>query len=323
VIRSFLDAIRIEQAAAPFDTVQLRVFYPAVFDPQNPAHLATGVLPADPSHSPMPVLVFLQGVNIPAFCYHGLACALAEHGIAVVLAEWMAQNLKGRTSFSPGLDLRALTPETLGSRPSASALAPILNRAKGYASEGVLAGMIDPARTILGGHSAGGAMALLNARRDWFPGVIGAFGICSNLLATLTLGGWPRGQLAPLPADVPMLLVAATDDGVAAHHNHEFGIPGEDGVAVIRRTFAEAVTRTRGDSHLVIVDGANHHSVCEPVDHTLGRTFLDSPERGDHALLRTAIEGCVAKFARAIITGDAQLVHKDMNPAWPVTWETK
>jgi dienelactone hydrolase len=296
MIRSFLDAIRIESAAAPFDTIQCRVFYPAQFG-DTEGERATGVIPAD-ADAPMPVVIFMQGVNIPAFTVHWLMTELASHGFVVVLPEWMAQNLPGRTSFSPGIDLSALKSESLGTRPSSLLLPSVVCQLQKWNEHGVLKNKIDASRMIFGGHSAGGSMALLNAKRDWFPNVVGAFSYCTNLLATFALGDHPKGKLLPLPSDTPTLMIGATEDGIAAHHNAEFGNANESGEQIIARTFDECVTRARGDSHLLIVEGANHHSICNPIDDTLGRTFLDSPETAEPSSIRRILSECVALFIR-------------------------
>lgn len=305
VVRSFLDALRIDGAAAPFDTVQLRVFYPATYS-GSAGEMQTGILPADTALAPFPVIVFLQGVNIPAFTYFWLARVLAESGRVVVVPEWPAQNLKGRTSFTPGIDLSALPPAVLGSRPSSSVLPALVKHMQTWQAEGVLAGHIDLHRIIIGGHSAGGSMALLNARKDWLPGIIGAFGVCSNLLATFALGGWERGKLAPLPADVPMLLIGGTRDGIAVHHNQDFGHPGESPTDITIRTLRESVQRNQLDAYAVILQGANHHSVCDPVDESIGRTFLDSPTPADEAAIRSALALCIDTFVTCLCSGRAK-----------------
>lgn len=164
MIRSFLDAIRIESATAPFDTIQCRVFYPARFG-DTESERVTGVIPAD-ADAPMPVVVCMQDVNISAFTVHWPMTELASHGFVVVLPEWMAQNLPGRTSFSPGIDFSVLKSETLGTRPSSLLLPSVVCQLKKWNEHGMLKNIIDTSRVIFGGHSAGGSMALLNVKRD-------------------------------------------------------------------------------------------------------------------------------------------------------------
>ena len=62
-----------------------------------------------------------------------------------------------------------------GKAPTASALPTLLKELEKLQSEGVLAGLLDLNSVILGGHSAGGRVAIENADSQFFPSVVAAF----------------------------------------------------------------------------------------------------------------------------------------------------
>jgi dienelactone hydrolase len=329
MVRSFLDAFCVEGAEPPFNTVQLRAFYPAAFD-RTKDQLDTGVIPAASAspRSGWPIIVFLQGVNIASFTYHWFARILASRGFVVVLPEWMAQNLKSRTSFTPGIKIDALKAGILGHELSGTALPGIWRALAKWQATGVLAGTLDLSAIFLGGHSAGGTLALLNSRASWLPGLVGSFAIFSNVLATMALGAWPKGSVPPLSADVPMLMIGAERDCVSAHHIGEFGRDGETPVELHMRAFREGVSRTSGDSHAVILQGATHHSICHPVDDTLGRTFLEDGQDHDAPGVRETLVEAVCVFAEGILDGDAGFekwlqMERAMRPQAILAMETK
>src|SRR5688500_5587550 len=63
----------------PFDTVHLKVFYPAAPTGDQTERM-TGVIPADASGAPYPVVILFNGINVSADSYRWLAVALAERG---------------------------------------------------------------------------------------------------------------------------------------------------------------------------------------------------------------------------------------------------
>jgi pimeloyl-ACP methyl ester carboxylesterase len=300
-VRSIVQAARVESAPAPYDTLALRLFYPAA-EVIGPTERETGLLPPQADAAPFPVVIFFPGVNCPDHVYHWLAIDLAARGLAVVTFNWVAENLPGRISLTPGIRRDRLTPDTYGSGPSSSSLPAVLEALGRIQGQSILAEKLDLTGIILGGHSAGGMMALLNADPRWFPAIVAAFAYCSSPLPTLALGGFPPGRLAPLPSAVPCLLIGATEDGIGALHNQTMGLPGKSGADTLIDTFNLAITSARGDSHLVILRGANHHTICYPRDDTIGRTFADSPSTADEPRLRALLAGLIGEFIAHSLT---------------------
>jgi len=294
-IRSIPYAAKVEGVTQPFDTLTLRVFYPAL-EANGARELETGLLAPDETRAPFPVGIFFPGVNCPEHTYHWLAIELAACGLAVVTFTWVAENMPGRVSLTPGLRREALTPENYGTGLSSSALPALLAALERLNTASVLRGALDLNRIVLGGHSAGGMMALLNADPRWLPPVVAAFSYCASPLPTLAFGGWPPGVIAPLPSATPLLLLGATEDGIGDLHNHTLGLADQSGADTIVATFEQAVAGGRGDAYLAILRGANHHTICYPRDDTLGRTFADSPATAEERALRELMASLIGAF---------------------------
>jgi dienelactone hydrolase len=303
-IRSLPFAAKVEDARPPFDTVTLRVFYPAL-DHISERELETGLLRPDPAQAPYPVVIFFPGVNCSEHTYHWLAVDLAARGLAVVTFTWVAENLPGRISLTPGLNRAMLTPETYGTGLSATALPALLSALGRISEASVLAGALDLNRIVLGGHSAGGMMALMNADPRRLPPVAAAFSYCASPLPTLALGGWPAGVIAPLPSATPLLMLGATEDGIGDLHNRSAGLGSQSGAETIAATFRQAVSGGRGDAYLAMLQGANHHTICHPRDDTLGRTFADSPATRDEHALRALLASLIGSFIAEYVLGQA------------------
>ncbi len=301
--RAFYRAVVVDGVEPPYNVITLKIFYPALWS-QDPQALATGIMPPDTSAAPFPLMVFWPGVNCDSAMYHWLAAELAQNGLVVVLMSWIAQNLPGRISLTPGIDLSAIQPDDYGARPTASSLGAILRAVGDLMADGPLAGLLDMKALILAGHSAGGTLALQNADPRFVPGVAGAIAYCANPLATTALGGFSAGFLPPLPAHVPTLMIGATEDGIGTHHNSLYGRVGHSGADTIRATFQEAFAREQGDSYCVILRGANHYTIGYPLDTAAGRAFLDTPETGDNSALRRTIADLMCQFVRAYVRGD-------------------
>lgn len=296
--RSLVNAARVAGATPPYDTLSLRLFYPAQAD-MGERERETGLLPADKTDAPFPVVLFFSGVNCPAHSYHWLAADLVAHGLAVLVFDWVAENLPGRISLTPGIRREVLAPERYGTEPSSAALPAILDTLERMNAHGVLAGALDLNRLVLGGHSAGGMVALMNADPRWYPQVRAAFSYCSSPLPTLALGGWPRGVMALLPSATPVLMLGASEDGIGDLHNLAAGLAGQSGADTLIAAFEQSLTSARGDAYLIILRGANHHTLCHPRDDTLGRTFADLPalttEFGLRRLMASLIGAFIAK----------------------------
>lgn len=295
MIRALYRSARVPGAPAPYDTLTLKVFYPAAFG-DTPQERNTGVIPPDASGAPYPVVIFFPGVNVSMESYAWLAVELARRGLVTVLFMWIAEDFPGSVSLTPGMDLDFLKPDTYGAGPSASALPVILEELARLNAAGVLAGMLDVNRIILGGHSAGGTMALMNAHPGWFPQVRGAFAYGAHTGASTMLGFAP-GTVLPLPP-APVLIVGGTRDGVVEASGHRYALNGAaTPTLLLERTFHEGA---QAGSALVILEGANHFLVCHPHDVTTGRGFLEQPTNGDASALRALFVELVDAFTQPL-----------------------
>lgn len=237
--KTLFRAVALPGETAPYDRATLKVVY-------DPSASTDGRLPA---------VVVLPGYNVEPDAYGWLAKALAARGVVAVTYTTLSENA-GTVSLSPGIDFGALKPDTFGSKVSATALAPVL-------AELAKLEMVDSAKIIVGGHSAGGTVALLNARADWFPGVCGAFSYGGHTAAA-TAFGWPAATVLPLPSQVPTLILGGTRDGVIFGSAARYGEEPPSATARVERTFDDALTSDRGDCFLALIDGANHFSLAHP-----------------------------------------------------------
>ncbi len=71
-------------------------------------------------------------------------------------------------------------------------------------------------KVVLGGHSAGGRLALENAAPHFFPQVAATFAYGTSSSGFVQLGYTP-GTILPLPSSVPILLMGGSCDGVVAY----------------------------------------------------------------------------------------------------------
>ncbi|MGK7916628.1 MAG: hypothetical protein AB4038_13955, partial [Prochloraceae cyanobacterium] len=74
-VRAFWRAAKVESAQSPYDTIQLKVLYPAqISDSQKPFAPDR----ADPAKAPFPVVIFFSGANCSLVIYEWLAVKLVE-----------------------------------------------------------------------------------------------------------------------------------------------------------------------------------------------------------------------------------------------------
>jgi pimeloyl-ACP methyl ester carboxylesterase len=276
MIRALFHATRIPNASAPHDTLHLKVYYPAKPTGSDSERMS-GIMPADAQFAPMPVVIFLNGINVGVESYHWLAMGLAERGIATVLYTHIAETLPGVVGLTPSIDLSRVKPDTYGTAPTCPAIAPILQALAGHCTSrsSPLHNMLDMQTVILGGHSAGGTVALQNGQ--FFDEVKGMFSYAGHTMASTMLGYAP-GTILPIGAK-PTLLLQGDRDGVIAASRMRYGTheQSQDPVAL---TFDQAV-QASGYSYDILLEGANHFSVAHPYDESTGRSFLDMPEIGD------------------------------------------
>jgi predicted dienelactone hydrolase len=304
-VRAIYRAATVPGYSAPYDTLTLKIYYPCnyqdSFEERN-----TGFIPADESRAPFPVVILMPGTNVPAEAFGWLAHKLAEAGFAVVTYSWVTLDFGDSISLSTGVNLKRLTRKRYGKKPSCPAIPPILKELKQLQKQedGLLAGKLDLDRVILGGHSAGGTMALLNANSDWFAQVCGAFSYAAHTAGNVMLD-WEEGSIMPIASDLPLLIMGGTRDGVIAASSHRYGDDtGSSSTQRIEQTFA-SIKGSRGDRYLVIVEGANHFSFVRPGDRSTGRPFLDLEPQGSKRAIRKYLAQLVISFCDHVCTGNA------------------
>ena len=259
------------------------------------------MIPVDNKRTPLPVVILIPDVDMPQENYSWLAEALAQAGMAAVSYNWVHEHADGLVKSGPGLQSKRLSRKRLGRKPSCPALPAVMAELKRMNKRGPLAGALNLSCIVLGGHAAGGSAALLNANREWFPNLCGAFAYASHTL-TEPGNGWERGEVMPLPRDMPLLLMAGTEDGVLAHRLPGTGTRPE--TWAVEKTFTDGVKGRRGDRHLVLVAGASHYTFTSPRDTASGSGFLDRRTRGKGKALR-------AYLAKLIVTFCDQTCRKD------------
>lgn len=302
-VRAFFRAATVEDATSPYNTIHLKVFYPArMVGSDREQNL--GIVPADSQQSPFKVVIFFNGINCGPELYQWLAVKLAKRGLVVITFSWVAENLPGMVALTPGVALNMLTPAMYGKGPTASALPTLLRELERLQGEGVLAGLLDLNGVILGGHSAGGRVAIESADSRFFPPIVAAFAYGAHTAAIAQLG-YAAGTILSLPDSLPLLLIGGTRDGVIANSSHRYGVTWEEATTPIKRTFQEAIVGGRSDSYLLLLEGANHFSIADPFDLTTGLPFLDFPATQPEEQLRNLMAEAIGAFVDAHVRYEA------------------
>lgn len=317
-VRAFYDSVSIESAESiksadahhnsAYSSAQLKIYYPSAYGDSDEER-NTGVIPADADAAPFPVVIMMPGINVDPGSYSWLAKRLGECGIVTVIFQHVAEEMPGYISLTPGLDISALKPESFGLRPSSTVLTAIIAKLHKLCSQesgnSVLAGKLDLQSIILGGHSAGGTVAMLNANPDWFPGVSAAFCYGAHSGASVILG-WPENTTLPLPQKVPLLIMGGTQDGCIANSTQRYGSePDENSsTAMVEETFYKSLTDTSNQAIvkknvLLLIRGANHFSMVHPYDDTTGRPFIDMPATEDEESIRQLMSDFILQFIHA------------------------
>ena len=291
--RAIFRSIKVEGKSAPFDTIFLKVFYPAL-EPQTDIEKNSGILSPAKSNAPFPVLLMLNGVNCPPESYVWLAKFLCENGFVFVTFNWITDELPGGLQgLTPGIDMKFMTAENYGKGATGTAIQPILDELEKLNSEGLLANLLDLENVNLGGHSAGGSVALMNA--EHFPNVKSVFSYGSHTQGSTMLGFAPNSVL-PISSEIPVLMLGGNNDGVITWSARRYGKTDADSTVSLKQTFEKAIGGTRNDRFLVIFDGANHFTFAHPKDTTTGRPFLDNPAPENESDIRKLIAEMILEF---------------------------
>jgi predicted dienelactone hydrolase len=294
-VRALYRAAAVGGYPAPYNSITMKVYYPCAygdsFEERN-----TGMIPVDSGRGPLPIVIIMPGVNVSHEAYAWLATLLAEAGFAVVTYSWITADAGVGVCVSPGLKLKRLSSRHFGRKPSCPAIKAILAELKVMQADSLLASQLRLDCIILGGHSAGGTLALVNANRKWFPGLRGAFSYAAHTAANVELG-WPQDSIMPLAGDLPLLLMGGSEDGVIAASGHRYGDQqSASSTERVERTFHEGIPGSRGDRFLLIVEGANHFSFVHPQGTSTGRPYLDREVKGSRKRIRAYIGRLVLNF---------------------------
>ena len=304
LVRSHRIAVRVPGAPAPYDTLHATLRYPAL-PADNDVERMSGMLRADSSGAPYPVVVVLPGINVASAGYLDLAVAMADSGMVAVTFDWVGELFPGQYGLTPGVDLAVVGPTTYGTAPTTPALAPLLAALAEVNAAGPLAGLLDLERVGLFGHSAGGTVALQSARPQWFPKVRAVATYGSHTMASQQLGFAP-GTLLAAPIAVPVMVVAGTEDGVIAasaiRYGEEAGAAAHDPV---ERTWAEAIP-LETEAWLVRLAGAGHLAASSYDDPTSARGFLEAPLEAEQSTLRAALCALLTTFFTAQLVSGAR-----------------
>jgi pimeloyl-ACP methyl ester carboxylesterase len=277
-VRAIFRTVKVEGKSASFDTIFLKIFYPALA-PQNDTERNSGILAPDAQHAPFPCVIFLNGVNCPPESYQWLAQSLCEKGFIFVSFQWITDELPGgMQGLTPGIDVRFMTFENYGKGTTGSAIQPILDDLEKVNSNGLLENCLDLENIALGGHSAGGSIALMNA--EYFPQIKKAFVYGAHTQGSMIMG-FPPDYVCPITSEKPILILGGNNDGVITWSARRYGKSDEDSTVSLKQTFDKAIGGNRNDRFLAIFDGANHFTFANPKDSTTGRPFLDFEPKND------------------------------------------
>lgn len=295
MIRAIFHATALPNATAPYNVLHLKIYYPAA--PINTdAERMTGVISADKTSAPMPVVIFFNGINVGIESYHWLAVKLAEANIVTVMYTHIAETLPSVIGLTPAIDLSKVKPDTYGTGATCPAIQPILDSLAQLNSDekSPLHQALDLNHIILGGHSAGGTVALQNAQ--FFEQVKAVFAYAGHTMASTMLGFAPNTVLNVGSKSV--MLMRGDRDGVIAASRVRYGTEGQNQDPV-EKTFDEACQPSAGEEAFdVLLQGANHFSIAHPLDETTGRFFLDMEMTRPAEEIRNQIAELVLAFIK-------------------------
>lgn len=293
-IRAFYRATQVTAFDPPYNTVTMKVYYPAK-DTLTEQEQHTGAVAANPDHAPYPVLIILPGINVGPEAYAWLATHLAEQGIVTITYTLLSNEMPGLISQSPGISIEALRPEQFGQSSCAAALPAILDEINAIQHESLLAGLLDTDNIVLLGHSAGGTVSLLSGNPQWYPSIKGVISYAAHTLGSVAIG-WEDDTPMPTPSAVPTLIIGGARDGVIAASASSYGEKNATPFSSLIKTFEQAISSNRNDSYLAIIDGANHFAITHPQDITTSRPFADLEQTQSPEAIRTLLASLIAAF---------------------------
>lgn len=285
-VRAVYDSVSVPGARPPYEAAQVVVHYPAVAADGDPA---LGIVA--PAADRLPVLLLAPNFNCPPELYAWLAKRLAAQGWGVVTWSWVAPLFGGRAGLSTGVDLAAVTPETYGERIPSRLLPALLEALPAVADVG---GALDLSRVVLGGHSAGGTLALLCS--SWLTAPAFSYG---GHTRTQVPQGFGADHYLPLGDGPPLLLLGGAEDGIGdaiARAQTGHVVEGHPMALTARRAVPEGRS-----CEVAIVEGANHYSFCDGYDGSSGRGYLERRASGDPAAVRDAIASHVERFLEEVV----------------------
>lgn len=284
---------------APYESVHLKVFYPSGIPGSTPAERSSGIIAADPALAPFPVVVFLNPVNIGPEYYRWVGTTLASRGYVTATFSWIEEARPGIEALVPG-------PQGFvgGDRRPAAAVPVIVGAlTKLHEGSGPLGGLLNLDRVVVGGHSAGGSVALQAAAAVHHPKVCAVFAANAHNAAPVESGAAP-GTVLPLSTDCPVLLIGGTCDGVIDKSRFRYGLGADDEWKPVQRTFAAGMTGGRNDLVLAMIEGANHFSFADPDDDvTTGRAFLDETATTPGPVVRAYLAELIGSFLDRYVHG--------------------
>jgi hypothetical protein len=310
-VRGFYRAVKVPEYTAPNDTIHLKILYPAKPTgseaEQNLGRVEVFRLRSaqvDPELAPFPVAIFMSGFNCESYCYQWLGRHLTERGIVTILSNFVAEDIPGLLGLTPGVSVTAGYPDTYGTQPTSSILPALFVELENLQANSLLAGKLDLQKIILSGHSAGGRLALENANPNFYPQVVAAFAYGAHT-AGATMFGYAPETILPLSGSVPMLLMGGTQDGVIASSCGRYGMRDSSSTQSIVRTFEEGISRSQKDTFLMLLEGANHFTIANPMDTVTARGFLDFPATQSESALRHIIAQAMVLFVEACVREDS------------------
>jgi len=290
-VRGLYEAFRVSDGLSPpYDTGRMKILYPA-------SEETAFFTEAKDSDAPFPVIVFIGGPLVESNRYQWLGERLVEDN-DVVFVSYDILGVLGEPSIITE------TTQAFDVETPSEVLETVFKKLRGWNRDGILAGKLDLERVVLGGHSAGGTMALMNGNEDFFPGVVGVFTYASHL-ATGSVFGFPPASIIPLTSTVPILLMGGTEDGVIMSLSYRSDTEWTSPTEPIERTFDEAFPSGKPVYYMAF-NGFNHLALVDPIDTTVGSGFNDSMAAVEKDVMKERLVGTISLFVREHVFEDEE-----------------